>query len=60
MAGEAWEVELVLDAGAELGEGPSWDERRAALLWVDITGRRVHVFDPATGADDAIARPSGS
>jgi sugar lactone lactonase YvrE len=45
------EVELVLDAGAEVGEGPAWDAAAGHLLWVDITGRLVHVFDPVTGAD---------
>jgi sugar lactone lactonase YvrE len=44
------DVELVCDARAELGEGPIWDERRRRLVFVDITGRRVHLFDPATGA----------
>jgi sugar lactone lactonase YvrE len=40
----------VVDARAALGEGPSWDARRGALLWVDIDGGRVHTFDPRTGA----------
>jgi sugar lactone lactonase YvrE len=41
------EVELVLDAGAEVGEGPVWDEKSRSLLWVDITAGTVHLFDPA-------------
>jgi sugar lactone lactonase YvrE len=44
-------VELVCDARAELGEGPVWDERRGHLLFLDISRRQVHVFDPATGND---------
>ncbi len=43
--------ELVLDAKATLGECPSWDPVTATLTWVDITGERVHRFDPATGDD---------
>ena len=43
--------ELVLDAKATLGECPSWDQGTATLTWVDITGERVHRFDPATGDD---------
>lgn len=43
------ELELVVDARAELGEGPSWDAKRKQLYWVDITGERIHTFDPQTG-----------
>jgi sugar lactone lactonase YvrE len=44
-------AELVVDAGAELGEGPIWDARGEELLWVDILAGVVHRFDPRTGAD---------
>lgn len=56
------DVELVLDAAADLGEGPTWDSRARVLIWVDITGCRVHRFDPATGRDAAIdvGRPVGA
>ncbi len=47
-------VELVLDAQALLGEGPIWDARRQLLYWVDITGCKVHLYDPATGQDRTI------
>ena len=43
-------VELVLDARAELGEGPRWDPRGQRLLWVDILRGRVHSFRPDRGA----------
>lgn len=46
------DVELVLDARAELGEAPSWDAATRRLLWVDITPGIVHRFDPATGEDE--------
>jgi len=42
-------VELVLDARAQLGEGAIWDTGRQVLYWVDITGQKLHEFDPATG-----------
>jgi sugar lactone lactonase YvrE len=45
------EVELVLDARVELGEGPLWDAREQVLWWVDILSGHVHRFDPATGQD---------
>jgi len=43
-------VELVLDARADLGEGPRWDARGQRLLWVDIMRGRVHAFTPGKGA----------
>jgi sugar lactone lactonase YvrE len=47
-------VEVAIDARAELGEGPRWDDATERLLWVDIEGRSLHVFDPETGDDRAI------
>jgi sugar lactone lactonase YvrE len=48
-----FEPECVLEACAELGDGPVWDHRESALWWVDINGHAVHRFDPATGEDTA-------
>ena len=48
-------VEVAIASSAELGEGPRWDAATGRLLWVDIEGRELHVFDPATGDDRAIA-----
>lgn len=39
----------VLPAGDELGECPLWDHREGQLYWVDIDGRAIHRYDPATG-----------
>jgi sugar lactone lactonase YvrE len=50
-------VEVALEAQAGLGEGPVWDSARERLVWVDIVGRRVHVYDPATGEDTAVEVP---
>lgn len=47
-------AELAADAQALLGEGPWWDVREQRLYWVDIEGRRLHVFDPLSGADSSI------
>jgi sugar lactone lactonase YvrE len=48
------DVELVLDAGADLGEAPTWDADAHRLIWVDITKGLVHSFDPDTGQDDVV------
>jgi len=45
------EFDVVVEACAELGEGPRWDAASATLLWVDIPCHRVHRYDPATGTD---------
>jgi sugar lactone lactonase YvrE len=43
-------VELAVDARAELGEGPVWDDRAGCLYFVDILRARVHRFDPVGGS----------
>jgi sugar lactone lactonase YvrE len=42
---------LALDARAALGECPLWSAAEGALYWVDIAGKAIHRFDPATGLD---------
>lgn len=42
--------ESVWALGAGLLEGPVWVMRDAALWFVDIKGRKVHRYDPASGA----------
>ena len=48
-------VEAALSIRAEHAEGPVWDAATARLWWVDITGQRVHCFDPASGNDSSWA-----
>ena len=42
-------VELLVDAHAQVGEGPLWDEEQQVLYWVDILGSLLYIYDPATG-----------
>jgi sugar lactone lactonase YvrE len=51
-------MEVALEAGAALGEGPRWDARIDRLLWVDINGKALHRFDPATGEDERWEMPA--
>ena len=44
------DAEHVCTVGAELGEGPVWVEREAALWFVDIKARRAHRWHPASGS----------
>ncbi len=45
------QAKSILHAQASLGEGSLWNPATERLYWVDIEGRALHVFDPATGAD---------
>lgn len=40
------EFTLVLDAQCALGESPVWWTEARQLIFIDITGRRLHRFDP--------------
>jgi sugar lactone lactonase YvrE len=42
------EFSLVLDAQCALGESPVWWAAAGKLVFVDITGRRLHRFDPVS------------
>eukprot|EP01034_Spumella_vulgaris_P006669 gene6669-8482_t len=39
----------VIAPGNALGEGVLWSVREQAVYWVDILGRELHRWDPATG-----------
>lgn len=47
--------ELLLNARAELGEGPAWDAAHGRLSWVDIYAGDLHLYDPKTNLDEKIA-----
>ena len=38
--------ELVVNAQAILGEGPTWDSKDGHQYWIDISGRNLHIHDP--------------
>ena len=54
---DAASVELVADARATVGEGPLWDTSTQRLVWVDIEGKRILEFDPATGTNREVTVP---
>jgi sugar lactone lactonase YvrE len=46
--------ELILDARAELGEGPAWDATRSQLYWVDILAGNLHIYHPEQNLDEKV------
>ena len=43
--------ELIIDARANLGEGPAWDMVANRLYWVDIHAGVLHCYDPQSESD---------
>jgi sugar lactone lactonase YvrE len=43
---------------ASLCEGCSWDDKAQRLIWIDITGRTIHRYHPASGKFDRCQTPS--
>jgi sugar lactone lactonase YvrE len=43
------EIELVLEAGATIGESPTWDASERALYWIDVKKPALYRYDPASG-----------
>jgi sugar lactone lactonase YvrE len=45
-------LRCLLEAKAELGEGPRWHAGEQRLYWVDIALNELHRLDPETGRDE--------
>ena len=50
-------IDCVLPAASLLGEGALWDPAAQALWWLDIKGRQIHRFDPASGTNASWPTP---
>lgn len=48
-------AERILAAGAELAEGPLWNEAESRLYWTSILAGEIHRFDPVSGRDESFA-----
>ncbi|MBL3611232.1 SMP-30/gluconolactonase/LRE family protein [Rhodovulum sulfidophilum] len=53
-------IAVAVRTKAAIGESPLWSARRERLLWIDIMGRQLHTYDPATGRDDATELPTAA
>jgi sugar lactone lactonase YvrE len=47
-------LDLVLDAKAQIAEGPFWDQNEQLLYWVDIQGKTINLYDPAAAENRII------
>lgn len=52
------EIEVVLEAGAIIGESPTWAAAEQALYWIDVKKPALYRYDPETGAERSWAMPS--
>lgn len=52
------EIEVVLDAGATIGESPTWAPWENALYWIDVKAPALYRYDPATGGQRCWPMPS--
>jgi sugar lactone lactonase YvrE len=43
------EIEVVLNAGATIGESPTWAPAERALYWIDVKRPALYRYDPVTG-----------
>lgn len=51
-------AELAFRTESLLGEGAFWNYRNNSLYWVDIEGRKLHIFDPEKKSDRFLATES--
>lgn len=51
------DITCVVDAKAILGEGTIWDPKAQVLWWIDIWGKLIHRYNPATGEDRTWGSP---
>ncbi len=43
------QIEVVLNAGAAIGESPTWASAERALYWIDVKRPALYRYDPVTG-----------
>ncbi len=52
------DIEVVLDAGAIIGESPTWSSVDGALYWIDVKRPALYRYDPRSKAQRSWAMPS--
>lgn len=49
-----YQSELILNLKSTLGEGPSWDNEKKLLYWIDILEKKIHIFEPKSKSNRTI------
>ncbi len=49
--------ELLYNSQSQLGEGAFWNHQTNTFWWVDILGKQLHVYDPATKVNLSYTMP---
>lgn len=52
------EIEVVLNAGATIGESPTWAPAEEALYWIDVKKPALYRYHPASGNQRAWPMPN--
>ncbi|HEX4024170.1 MAG TPA: SMP-30/gluconolactonase/LRE family protein [Steroidobacteraceae bacterium] len=52
------QIEVVLDAGAIIGESPTWDAGEGSLYWIDVKRPALYRYHPKTAAQRAWPMPA--
>jgi hypothetical protein len=47
------EIEAALDAGATIGESPTWAPAENALYWIDVKKPALYRYEPVTGGQQS-------
>ncbi|HEX4022883.1 MAG TPA: SMP-30/gluconolactonase/LRE family protein [Acidobacteriaceae bacterium] len=50
-------IDCVLPWEAIVGESPVWHATEQRLYWIDIQGKQIHRFDPASKANESFSLP---
>ncbi len=58
MSKASFTIDCVLESRAMLGESPTWCVDSATLYWIDIAGKAINRFDPASGSNETWTAPS--
>ena len=51
-------IECVVDAKAQLGEGTCWDPQAQCLWWLDIHSKLIYRYEPLTGLSQTFETPA--
>ena len=55
---EMQQAVLAYEIPSRLGEGAIWNHESQELFWVDIEGKKLHIYDPKTGENRTLNTPS--